>query len=455
MDLRILIVEDDALLRKSLYDRLTRGGMSVQACDTLGEARRHIADDSFDVMLIDMCLPDGDGVKFFTEIAPQTPCMDAVVMTAFADVKSAVHALKSGAYDYLTKPFEDVLLDKVLRNISDKRMLNQQVSALAKMTGGVSDASSPFGDLVGTAGMEPVYEKAKKIARSSNTTVMILGESGTGKGVLAKAIHRASPRRDRPFVDVNCSAIPGQLMESELFGYEKGAFTDAKVRKQGLLELAHGGTFFMDEIGDMDANLQGKLLKVLEEKEFRRLGSSRSMQVDVRVIVATHRDLKKMVKSGTFREDLYYRLSVIPVVIPPLRERKDGIGILARSYLDYYCKQVGRAAMVFAPEAMKALTQYTWPGNVRELRNLVERCVILASGDKIGVDDLSLSQPSDADEPDAGETTRITSLAESEKRLISAVLNSVHGNKNKAADILKIHRTTLYKKMEEYGLDKA
>jgi DNA-binding NtrC family response regulator len=455
MMLRVLIVEDDALLRKALHDRLLHSGMCVQACSTLGEARSHLSSDSFDVLLVDMRLPDGDGVQFIAEAKEQNRDIDAVVMTAFAEVKSAVLALKNGAYDYLPKPFDNIQLDKILRNIGDKRMLNQQVSSLTQMTTGYSEATSPFGDLAGTAGMGPLYETARKIAHSPNTTVLILGESGTGKGVLAKSIHRASPRRDRPFVDINCSAIPGQLMESELFGYEKGAFTDAKNRKPGLLEVAEGGTFFLDEIGDMDINLQGKLLKVLEEKEFRRLGSSRSVRVDVRVIVATHRNLKEMVKTGKFREDLYYRLSVVPIVIPPLRDRRDSIEILARVFLDFYCKQTGRSIQSFTPEVIAALKQYSWPGNVRELRNVVERCVILTTADTIGIDDLGLSPviSTSVQDPESPHAMPIMSLAECEKNLMCSVLKSVNGNKNKAAEILKIHRTTLYKKIEEYGLE--
>jgi DNA-binding NtrC family response regulator len=457
MDLRILIVEDDALMRKALYDRLIQLGMQVLACETLGEARRILGDDTFDVLLLDMCLPDGDGIEFLAEIKQQYPGLDAVVMTAFADIRSAVLALKGGAYDYLPKPFEDVQIEKILRNICEKRTVNQQVSYLTKITSGEVGDDSPFGDLASTPSMGPIFEKARKIAQSPNTTVLILGESGTGKGVLAKAIHRASERRDRPFVDINCSAIPGQLMESELFGYEKGAFTDAKNRKAGLLEMAQGGSFFLDEIGDMDANLQAKLLKVLEDKEFRRLGSSRSVKVDVRLIVATHRDLKAMVKSGTFREDLYYRLSVIPFVLPPLRERRECIEILAQTHLAFYSKQLRRSIRGFTPAAMAALREYSWPGNVRELRNLVERCVILTSGNEIDVGDLELSPlavstPSLGNETPAADTP-LMSLAESEKRLIIAALKSVQGNRNKAADILKIHRTTLYKKVEEYGLE--
>ncbi len=460
MELKILIVEDDVLMRKALHDRLSRDGMSVQACDAIAEAREHMAEEAYDVMLVDMCLPDGDGVAFVAEARQQYPGVDVVIMTAFADVKSAVLALKNGAYDYLSKPFEDVQLDKILRNINDKRALNQQVSSLSRITSGDAQSASLFGDLVGTAGMGHIYEKAWKIAQSSGTTVLILGESGTGKGVLAKSIHRASPRRDRPFVDINCSAIPGPLMESELFGYEKGAFTDAKGRKAGLLEVAHGGTFFLDEIGDMELGLQSKLLKVLEEKEFRRLGSSRPVHVDVRMIVATHRNLQEMVKQGKFREDLYYRISVVPLIIPPLRERKDGIEILAKSFLEFYCKQIGRNIKAFTPDAIRVLNHYPWPGNVRELRNLVERCVILAAGDMIGAEELGLPSvlPVDVEAsgslPDDDASLKIMSLAESERRLISTVIKFVHGNKNKAAELLKIHRTTLYKKLEEYGLDK-
>jgi transcriptional regulator with PAS, ATPase and Fis domain len=270
--------------------------------------------------------------------------------------------------------------------------------------------------------------------------------------MLAQAIHRLSPRAEKPFVDINCSAIPGQLMESEIFGYERGAFTDAKNRKPGLLEIANEGSVFLDEIGDMDLNLQGKLLKVIEDKEFRRLGGAHTTKVDIRIIAATNRDLRVRVKEGKFREDLYYRLSVVPLVMPPLREHKKSIEPLASYYLNFLNRQIGREIKGFTSRAMKALKEYTWPGNVRELRNCIERGVLLESGEEIDIESLGLPRGSGGSTREKGKEIPPMSLAEGEKRLIASVLDSVEGNKNKAAEILKIHRTTLYKKMQEYKL---
>jgi len=458
MDLNILVIEDDALMRKALYDKLSGKGHSVIACGTLAEARQRLEDeDAFDLMLVDMCLPDGNGVEFVGELQKQDVGADTVIMTAFADIASAVLALKNGAYDYLSKPIEDAQIDKILRNVEDKRTLNQQVSSLTRIS--LSAGDMTFGDMIGAGSMKSIFERADKLARSANTTVLILGESGTGKGVLAKQIHKASPRCNKPFVDVNCSAIPGQLMESELFGYEKGAFTDAKARKLGLLEVAQGGTVFLDEIGDMDISLQGKLLKVLEEKEFRRLGGARSIRVDVRIIAATNRDLKDLISQNKFREDLYYRLSVVPIVMPPLRERRDCIELFAKCFLGFYAKEMGRSINGFTRQASDALMAYAWPGNIRELKNLVERCVILAPEETIGINDLGLPAVSGEvsaglqnDEVPDSYSMPVMSLAECERKLIATVLQSVDGNKNKAADILAIHRTTLYKKIEEYEL---
>jgi DNA-binding NtrC family response regulator len=453
--LRILIIEDDALLRKAVYDRVSKWGHKAHACESLAEARDFQEKSVFDLVLTDMCLPDGNAVDFLEEEKKANPETEIVVMTAFADVRTAISAIRSGAYDYLPKPFEDEQLEKVIRNVAEKCSLSKQVSMLGQLAEPDLDDFQQFGDMIGTASLGRIFETARRIAKTPDTTVLILGESGTGKGMLAKAIHRFSPRGDKPFVDINCSAIPAQLMESEMFGYEKGAFTDAKTRKPGLLEAAQGGTVFLDEIGDMEMNLQGKLLKVLEDKEFRRLGGSRSTRVDVRVIAATNRDLKAKVKEGQFREDLYYRLSVVPIVMPPLREHKESVDILAKCYLGLFCRQMGRQIEGFSPEAIKSLREYSWPGNVRELRNVVERCVILGDGNVISEKELNLSGavPTPSTPSSTGEAMPVMSLAECERKLIESVLKSVDGNKNKAADILKIHRTTLYKKIEEYGLE--
>ncbi len=472
MELQILVIEDYTLLRKALYDKLTSKGHKVLACETIGEATAHLDANGFELVFCDMRLPDGNGIDFLSSSKPEHPETEFVIMTAFADVATAVEAIKKGAFDYLPKPFEDAQLEKIVRNVADKRSLSNQLSALTHLSSQDEHNLKLFGDMIGTAKLGLIFQTAEKIALSPDTTVLIMGESGTGKGMLAKAIHRASPRANKPFVDINCSAIPAQLIESELFGYEKGAFTDAKNRKPGLLEVANGGTVFLDEIGDMELNLQGKLLKVLEDKEFRRLGSAKPVKIDVRIVAATNRDLKARVKEGLFREDLYYRLSVIPIILPPLREHLESIEPLAKYYLTYYSKQLGKKVTRFTDEAMCVLKSYSWPGNVRELRNVVERSIILATNEEISPDVLLMhgissdtlqngvakKEPQSMNVPKSAESSAtqtqfpIMSLAEAEKLLIQTVLKSVSGNKNKAAEILKIHRTTLYKKLEEYQL---
>lgn len=456
--LDILVIEDDELQRKAIHGMLTGWGHRTSACDSLAEGNRLLAEDEFDLVFLDMKLPDGDGIEFLSQKVAEHVHASIVIMTAFADVKTAVKAIKHGAYDYLPKPFEPEHLKKILRNLSERVRLSRNITSLTRTTIGSYNNVWQFGDMIGTEVMKGIFEKAHKIASRSDSTVLILGESGTGKGMLAKMVHRMSRRADKPFVDINCSAIPAQLVESEIFGYEKGAFTDAKNRKPGLLELADGGTVFLDEIGDMEVNLQSKLLKVIEDKEFRCLGGSRTTRVDVRIIAATSRDLKVLSREGRFREDLFYRLSVVPITLPPLREHRDAILPLAQSYLGAFCREMGREISGFSPQAEEALRTYRWPGNIRELRNVVERSVILTAGNKIEADVLGLGELSGGAESSASATSsvaedaHIETLADGEKRLILAALQRANGNKNHAAEILAIHRTTLYKKIEEYGL---
>ncbi|NCC52555.1 MAG: sigma-54-dependent Fis family transcriptional regulator [Spartobacteria bacterium] len=451
--MHVLVVEDDALLRKNIHDRLKKWGHTVEACEAIAEAKGLLADEAFDLALLDMRLPDGDGLVFLDELRADYPQLDVVMMTAYADVRTAVAALKKGAFDYLPKPFEDAHLEKIVRNAANQVELTQCVATLTKLTSGDQGAVWEFDNMIGTGALGKVFETTRRIAQSADTTVLIQGESGTGKGMLAKAIHRISPRAGKPFVDINCSAIPEQLMESEIFGYEKGAFTDAKNRKPGLMEIANGGTVFLDEIGDMDLNLQGKLLKVLEDKEFRRLGGAQKTKVDIRIVAATNRDLKQRVQDGKFREDLYYRLSVIPIHMPPLREHPDSIKPLADYYLRLFSRQMGRDITGLSPQAENALMTYAWPGNIRELRNVLERGVLLEQGTEVDVDALGISDGAIPHPvPSAAGNMTPMSLIECEKQLIRTVLDSVDGNKNKAAGILEIHRTTLYKKIEEYGL---
>ncbi len=453
-ELRILVIEDDPLTRKSLYDRLRKWGHDALACDCLAEARAFLDKQDFDLIISDIRLPDGDGLKFMAEQKKDRPELDVVIMTAYADVPTAVAAIKSGARDYLPKPFEVEHLEKIVRNAAELRALSRQVHSLAQLAVKEVGEVLRFGEMIGASTLGPIFERARMIAQAPDTTALIMGESGTGKGMLAKAIHLASPRVNEPFVDINCAAIPEQLIESELFGYEKGAFTDAKSRRAGLFEAADGGTIFLDEIGDMDLKLQGKILKVIEDKAFRRLGSEKMTRVDVRIVAATNRDLKARVKESAFREDLYYRLSVLPIVMPPLRDHRENIPPLAHYFLKTLGNQMGAKAREFSASAMAALRQYDWPGNVRELRNVVERSIILTPGPMIetGVLGLPGVDPLAAPALAPGAGVPIMSLAAAEKQLIQAVLSSVAGNKNKAAEILQIHRTTLYKKMTEYKL---
>jgi DNA-binding NtrC family response regulator len=409
-----------------------------------------------------MRLPDGDGLDFLSARKATQPDLCVVIMTAFADIRTAVDAIRRGAYDYLPKPFEAEHIDKILRNAAEASALNQKVASLTQLAFGSHSDVWQFDNMIGTDAMRDIFTKAERVANFAETTVLITGESGTGKGMLAKAIHRLSRRSAKPFVDVNCSAIPGQLIESEVFGYERGAFTDAKNSKPGLLEIADGGTVFLDEIGDMEVNLQSKLLKVIEDKGFRRLGGAKTVNVDVRIVAATSRDLQEMVRKGTFREDLYYRLSVIPITVPPLRSHRRSILPMAEYYLKALCSEMGCQPTTFSKDAVQALSAHDWPGNVRELRNAVERSIILSpAGQEITADALGIgtcnvhaaSAPAATSDPNGA--IPLMSLADAEKRLIQSAMQHVGGNRNKAADILKIHRTTLYKKIEEYGLDAA
>ncbi len=461
-ELQILVIEDDELARKALYDRLRTWGHDVEACDCFADATMLLDKMTFDLIVTDMRLPDGDGIEFIVRLKEKDQVhADVVVITAYADVKTAVEAIKNGAFDYLSKPYEEEQLRKVIRNVADKKTLALQVSSLSELSVKELGDSMRFGEMIGSPALSDIFERARLVARSPDTTVLILGESGTGKGMLAKAIHVSSPRQAKPFVDINCAAIPEQLMESELFGYEKGAFTDAKNKKPGLFEIAHGGTVFLDEIGDMDFKLQGKILKVLEDKAFRRLGAERQTHVDVRIIAATNRDLKTRVEDGRFREDLYYRLTVVPIQMPPLRDHKQSIDPLARYFLQLLSRQMGRSMKGFSKKALAAMQAYDWPGNVRELRNVVERSLILTPGETVEASALGLLGSSSGEMLAKTETASAKlddvdippmSMAECEKKLIVSVLNQVDGNKNKAAEVLKIHRTTLYKKMADYKL---
>ncbi len=456
----ILIVEDDEIQRKFMFTQLKKQGENVKACDSLTDARIRLKEAPYHVMFLDRKLPDGDGLTLLAEAREQFPHMFVVMMTGYADVPSAIQAIREGAYDYLPKPFEHDQIAKIIRNIEGTVQLQEQVDGLIRLTAEHDDAVWRMDEMIGGEALYNLFTQVQRIAEFPDTTIMLLGESGTGKGMMAKTIHRLSPRSDKPFVDVNCSAIPGPLMESEIFGYEKGAFTDAKSSKPGLLEIADGGTVFLDEIGDMDLALQAKLLKVIEDKQFRRLGGSKTITVDIRIVAATCKDLPEMTRQGTFREDLYYRLSVFPLTLPALREHPSSIPAIADLCLKRCASSTRRNITGFSQKAMEALCAYDWPGNVRELRNAVERGVILCTDALIELQHLAIPTANTTQNTQTNDSNTPVhippmSLAACEKQLIANVLQEVNGHRGKAAEILQIHRSSLTRKIQEYNLDNS
>ena len=438
---RVLIVEDDPLLRSVVAERLQRDGLDVQTAGTLAEARSIMDKGTPDVVLLDMRLPDGEGIALLRE-SGLAPGAAWVVMTAHATVTLAVEALKLGARDFLEKPFSLDRAVATVRQALEWGALRREVAALrehASIAGTTVIGESPA--------MKKVFELVRRLADAGSSTVLIEGESGTGKGAIAQALHRSSARAAGPFLNVTCSALPETLMESELFGHEKGAFTDAHSAKRGLVEMAAGGTLFLDEIGELTPGVQAKLLRFIEDHAFRRLGGTKDLSVDVRVMAATNRKLEDEVLAGRFRADLYYRLHVVPIVLPPLRERREDIRALAMHFLEHFTREFGRQVRDFTPEAMQRLEAYTWPGNVRELRNVVERAVLLADSNAIGVNDLppELTQPAAAT-PAGGR------LEEVEKKLLVDALATAGGNQSRAADALGISRHQIRTRMRRWGL---
>lgn len=438
----ILIVDDDPGFRKLLETILAGEGFEIASAGTVSEALRLGGQKQFHLVLTDLRLPDGDGlsiVRWLHENAPETP---VIVITAFGAVSSAVEAMKLGAADYLGKPLASpdelrILVRRTLdqRSVSTERDLLREEEA-SRLECGNFVARDPR--------MQRVLELAGKVA-PTDSTVLITGESGTGKEVLARCIHQNSRRASRVFVAVNCSALAPTLVESELFGHEKGAFTGAAAQHLGRFERAHGGTLFLDEVGDLEGALQVKLLRVLQERTFERVGGTRQIAVDVRVIAATNRDLKRLAAEGRFRDDLYYRLSAFPIEIPPLRERPGDIPTLARALLDRAARKLGKPAPALAPGAAEVLASYPWPGNVRELENVMERMAILC-GETVNAADLPIEN---------GEPKRPVRWREIERRAIEAALAENNGNRTKAARQLGISLRTLQYRLKTYQSDES
>ncbi len=441
----LLVADDDPGLRESLNRTLTRAGYSVILASDGRAALEQLQTSGIDLVLTDLKMPGLTGLEVLRAVKTLVPDVDVILLTAFGTVEEAVSAMKDGAYDFITKPFRGEQLLKLVSKALERRGLIEQNRALQKQ---LEDLRGK-GQIIGAS---PAFRRMMTLidqVADSSATVLVQGESGAGKELVASAIHERSRRRGGPFVAVNCAALPETLLESELFGYEKGAFTGAVGRKEGRFELADGGTLFLDEIADLSAVTQPKILRVLQEGEFERLGGTRTQRVDVRIVVATNQDLAQMVKEKRFREDLYYRLNVITITVPPLRDRREDIRLLAQHFLRVYAAKNNRKLEMFTDEALRRLEGYSWPGNVRELENVVERGVVLARGAAVDVTDLPEDVAGATPLPEGVFTVRIgTPLAEVELRLLEATLRVTGGNRTRAAKLLGIDPKTVYRKLE-------
>jgi two-component system, NtrC family, response regulator AtoC len=447
---RILVVDDEEIVRESLTGWLRKDGYTVANAPDGKAAVEALRSGSFGIVLLDLKMPGMDGLQVLEESRRLRPEATYVIMTAYATVDTAVAAMKLGAFDYLVKPFDPEELSLLIQRIVSQQALLQENEALRRAL----KREYGFHDLVSKSpAMQRVFDLARVAARSSST-ILVLGESGSGKEVLARAIHAESPRAGGPFVAISCAALTETLLESELFGHEKGAFTGAASRRKGKFELAQGGTLFLDEIGDISPKLQLDLLRVLEDKTFQRVGGSETIETDVRVVAATNRDLAKAVAAGAFREELYYRLNVIPVTLPPLRERPEDVPLLVQHFLERLSKELNRRIDGVSPEGMAALVAHAWPGNVRELRNVLERGAVVAKGHVIQLADLGLPAPAEPRTATAIRTDPLP-LEDVEKRHIAEVLAWAGGNVTQAARTLGIDRMTLYNKIKRYGLRRS
>jgi DNA-binding NtrC family response regulator len=448
----LLIVDDEAALREAIAERLTDHGFIVEQAASGEDALERLAAFAFDILITDLKLPGIDGRQVLDAAIERYPELIAIVITGYGTVKDAVEAIKQGASDFITKPFKFDALMHVLRSAMEQRRLKSENAYLRSQ---LEDRYRFEGIIGRSRPMRELFQLLETVAATSST-VLITGETGTGKELAARAIHHNSPRRANRFVALNCSAIPETLLEAELFGHVRGAFTGAVANRQGRLEQAHRGTLLLDEIGTMSPALQAKLLRVLQEREFERVGDSHTVKIDVRVIAATHSDLAKMVADGTFREDLFYRLNVIPVHLPPLRERREDIPLLVQHFLDKLAPSVGRGPVRMSQEAMRHLMAYHWPGNIRQLENAVERAMAFSMGrPQIELTDLSAdirNQPSAAEDsqiwfPEEGlDFDRYIEAVE--LSLIRRSLEKTQGNKRQAAKLLNLKRTTLIEKLK-------
>ena len=448
----VLIVDDDDAVRQLIGEFLTRSGHDVVEAAHAEEAFQRLDDNVPDLVLVDMKMPKMDGLTFIEEARRRDPNLSAIMLTGYGSIETAVEAMRRGAIDFLEKPItmeklnavvEKALKDQTLRR-DVYRLRSEQCKRIGEM-GTVLIGNSP--------NMNNVFRTIRQVAKSPTTTVLIQGESGTGKELIAKSIHMMSDRRNERFMEINCAALTETLLEAELFGYEKGAFTGAVTAgKTGLFEATNGGTIFLDEIGEMSLSLQAKLLRVLQEKRFKKVGGLDDIEVDVRIIASTNRDLEQLVNEGSFRLDLYYRLRVIPIYVPALRERREDIMPIAQHYVHLFASAMDRRITEITPEARAALESHSWPGNVRELKNVIERGVILCPADKIGEESLLFGGTPNKSAKKVEFDMGNLSIAEMERQLITRVLETTSWKRTEAARILGINRTTLYNKIRDYSL---
>jgi len=447
MKAKLLIVDDERNIREGLQKALSTDGYEVELAADGREAMEKIEEGDIDLIITDLKMPNISGDELMKAALEQYPYLPVIILTGHGTIENAVEAMRNGAYDYITKPLNidklSLIVKRALENSSLKRQNRELLNQLKK--------KYSFENIIGkSSAMKKVFETIELVA-PSRANVLIYGESGTGKEVIADAIHHNSPRRDKPYVKVHCAALPETLLESELFGHEKGSFTGAIARKRGRFELAHTGTIFLDEVGEISQQTQVKLLRVVQEREFERVGGEQSIKVDVRIISATNKNLKKEIDKGNFREDLYYRLDVVSIHVPPLRERRDDIPLMAHKFIEEFSIENNKQIEGITNGALQALMNYKWPGNVRELRNVIESIVVLTRSKIITEQDL----PTYILAKDEQESLKIpagSSLKEAEKKLIMFTLQNTGGNKSKASEILKIGRKTLHRKLSEYGI---
>ena len=453
--IRIIVIDDEPLMRVTVHDAMVAEGYEVVSAETGKKGIELLRETEWDILITDLRLPDMDGIQILKEVKSLNPETQVILITAYGSIDSAVTAMKEGASDYLTKPFSMDELLLIIKRILRIRELEEENRSLRKKV------EEKFG-LEGLVGKSPqmikIYDLIETVSQT-DTTVLVYGESGTGKEMVANAIHFRSPRKGRPFIKVNCAALPESLLESELFGHEKGAFTGAFKQRKGRFEMADGGTLFLDEIGDISPGVQVKLLRVLQERQFERVGGNETLSVDVRLICATQKDLKEEIRKGTFREDLYYRLNVVPVNLPPLRERREDILLLADHFMDKFSKKMGKEITGLSEDAHTLLLRYPSPGNIRELENMLERAIALIKGKIIQAEDLPeevCGQPSsiqDICKRIRGSKPLASATKLFEKEYIQTILEKTKGKKGQAAEILGISRKTLWEKIKELEIE--